>query len=447
MLVQLVKGIHVKIAVIGAGISGLSASLILSKCHDVHLFESEGRLGGHAHTTNVDVHGHTVAADTGFLVYNELNYPHLTAMFKYLGVETAASDMSLSISLLEKNLEWCGTSLSTVFGQRRNLFRLSFHRMLLELLRFHREADENLELSKKHGWTLGQLLDNRKYSADFRSHYLLPMSAAIWSTPEKGMLEFPAATFLTFCHNHRLLQVNERPKWRTVKNGSINYVNEITRRLKNVHTATAVYEVERLETGVIVRSSKGEMHFDKVVFATHAPITARLLKSKSDLEGDILKSFRTEPNQAVLHRDRTHMPRQRRIWSAWNVNGSTYGDSERKVSLTYYLNTLQPLQTKTDLFLTLNPWRDVATPDFKATYHHPLFDHLAIGGQKNLRQIQGAGGVYYAGAWTANGFHEDGLLSAIKVAEMLGESVPWMSHIDTSNPIYREAQNERAVSW
>lgn len=436
-----------KIAVIGAGISGLSASLILSKRHDVHLFESDTRFGGHAHTVNVDVDGKPIPADTGFLVYNELNYPHLTALFKYLGVETAPSNMSLSISLVEKNLEWCGTSLSTVFGQRRNIFRLSFHRMLLELLRFHREADENLELSKQNSWTLGQLLDEKKYSRDFRNHYLLPMSAAIWSTPEKGMLDFPAATFLQFCHNHRLLQVNQRPQWRTVKNGSINYVNEIVSRLQNVHLGTAVNEVVRLEKGIAVRSSKGEMIFDKVLFATHAPVTARLLQSKSDLERDILGCFRTEPNHAVLHRDRTQMPRKKRVWSAWNVNGSSGGHDDRKVSLTYYLNTLQPLQAKTDLFLTLNPWSEIPKHDFKTNYNHPLFDRLAIEAQKNLSQIQGVGGVYYAGAWTANGFHEDGLLSAIKVCEMLGEGVPWAAHIDTSNPIYKEAQNERAVSW
>lgn len=436
-----------KIAVIGAGISGLSASLILSQKHEVHLFESDSRFGGHAHTVNVQSEGQSIAADTGFLVYNELNYPHLTAMFKYLGVETALSDMSLAISLSEKNLEWCGTSLSKVFGQRRNLLRPSFHRMIFELLRFHREANRNLELAKRHGWTLGELLEARNYSRNFQTHYLLPMSAAIWSTPEKGMLDFPAATFLSFCHNHRLLQVNDRPQWRTVKNGSINYVNKIVSRLKHVHSSEPVLSVERLDIGVLVKTAKGEMHFDKVVFATHAPTTFQLLKSKSELETQILGAFKTEPNLAVLHRDATQMPKKRRIWSAWNVNGSGFGDEKRKVSLTYYLNVLQPLATKKDLFLTLNPWREVKNQEGTFNYSHPLFDQQAIRAQTDLARIQGAGGVYYAGAWTGNGFHEDGLNSAIRIARLMGEALPWDDLIDKKNPIYVEAENARAVSW
>lgn len=410
-----------KIAVIGSGISGLGTSLILSPKHETHVFEAARRLGGHANTVSVRDGNSDVPVDTGFLVYNELNYPHLTAMFRHLGVATADSDMTLSLRVLAKNLEWCGTDLNTVFAQRRNIFNLDFHRMLRAILRFHREAEQNLLLARENGWTLGGLLRARQFPKIFATDYLLPMGAAIWSTPEEGMLEFPAETFLQFFINHRLLQWNGRPQWRTVRGGSIEYVKAIQKNLKHVHLASPVRAVSRKDGKVILRLDSGEQVFDRVIFATHAPVTARMLVDASSAERAILEAFRTEANTAILHRDAGAMPRNKRCWASWNA----VAEPEGKASLTYFMNRLQPLASPRELFLTLNPKNQPNEVERVIDYEHPRFDFKAIRAQKELDGIQGLGGVYYAGAWTRYGFHEDGLLSAVKVAGLLGERPPW----------------------
>lgn len=414
-----------KIAVVGAGISGLASAWLLARDHEVHLFESESRLGGHAHTVNVTETDHTVAMDTGFLVYNELTYPHLVAFFKHLGVTTSASDMSLSVQVPEKNLEWGGTNLNTVFGQRRNLFKPGFLGMLREILRFGREAEANLHSSRRHGTTLGELLTARHYSANFRQDYLLPIGAAIWSTPEQSMLDFPAETFLGFFINHKLLQVNDRPIWRTVQGGSIEYVRKVSAALSHVHLGEAVLQVERRDQSVVVATGNGSQTFDRVVMATHAPITAKILKPASALEEKVLSAFRYEPNHTILHQNASFMPNRPRVWSAWNVYGSHQAGANRKVSLSYYLNRLQNLKSRQNYFVTLNPHRQIDKPLREFEYAHPQFDQTAIRAQNELPLIQGQGGVYFAGAWSRYGFHEDGILSAVKVAGLMGTSVPW----------------------
>lgn len=415
-----------KIAVIGAGISGLGTAWILSQKHEVHLFESENRLGGHAHTVDIATGDNpNLAVDTGFLVYNELTYPHLTAFFKKLGVETVKTDMTLSIQVPRKNLEWNGANLNTVFGQRRNFIRPAFYRMLWDILRFERESEKNLALARRHAWTLGELIENRRYSRSFRDDYLLPMAAAIWSTPEKEMLEFPAATFLTFFINHHLLQVNNRPEWRTVNQGSRQYVNKVRELIPHIHASCPVQSVERIQNQVHVTSSKGTDVFDKVVFATHAPVTLKILKNLSPQERDILKAFRYEDNTTVLHQNSASMPKTPICWAAWNVLASNTETEEQKISLTYYINKLQPLRTKENVFLTLNSPNNLGKPIREFLYHHPQFTQTAIRAQRELANIQGVGGVYYAGAWTRYGFHEDGLLSAVKVGALLGMTPPW----------------------
>lgn len=412
-----------KIAIIGSGISGLGASLILSRRYETHLFEASGRLGGHANTVSMRDGENSIPVDTGFLVYNELNYPHLTALFKYLEVATVESEMTLSLRLDDKGIEWAGTNLNTVFAQRGNLLAPAFHGMLLAILRFHREAETNLLAARENGWTLGGLLRARRYPRSLASDYLLPMGAAIWSTPEEGMLNFPAETFLQFFINHRLLQVNNRPRWRTVKGGSVGYVNALARKLPHVHLNAPVREVERVNGKIILRvEGHGSAEFDRVVFATHAPVTARLLRGQSASERDVLGSFQVEPNTAVLHRDAAAMPRSRRCWTSWNAIGAPEG----KASLTYYLNRLQPLGAVSDIFLSLNPAAAHDRVDRVISYDHPRFDFKAIRAQARLADLQGAGGVFYAGAWTRYGFHEDGLLSAVNVAGMLGEKPPWV---------------------
>lgn len=414
-----------KIGVVGAGISGLGAAYLLAQKHEVHLFESESRLGGHAHTVTVDEQGTAVPIDTGFLVYNELTYPHLMGLFRTLGVETVESDMSLSVQVKEKKLEWSGTNLNTVFGQRKNIFNPKFYGMLLEILRFHRESEANLLASRRHGWSLRDLLREKNYRAEFCHDYLIPIGAAIWSTPEKQMLDFPAETFLSFFINHRLLQVEDRPVWRTVKNGSQEYVKKIAAHIPYIHLGEPIVEVERFAGKVAVKTAKGTFDFDKVVMATHAPVTLKVLKSPSEREWQILSAIKTEKNRTVLHRDGSMMPKENRCWASWNVVGSTDHNAHRKVALTYYLNRLQPLNTQNNYFVSLNSDQIHDGTVREMDYAHPTFNHAAIQAQKELPEIQGNGGVYYAGAWTRYGFHEDGLLSAVKVAELLGVGTPW----------------------
>lgn len=422
-----ITNLPLKIAVVGAGISGIGSAWLLSQKHDVHLFESENRLGGHAHTVFVSEPEKEIPIDTGFLVYNELTYPHLKNFFKILNVETVDSEMSLSVKVESKNLEWSGTNLNTVFAQRKNLFKVSFYQMLFEILRFGREAEENLTLAKRYSWSLKELLDKKKYRRSFYLDYLLPIGAAIWSTPESKMLDFPAETFLNFFINHKLLQVNNRPVWRTVKNGSIQYVQKAREQIRHVHIDTPVLSVERQSKKIVVRTATDSIEFDAVVMATHAPITAQILKNKSEAEEKILSSIRYENNKTILHRDSNFMPKNKICWSSWNVLGSNDTENIQKVSLSYYLNRLQPLPTDKNYFVTLNPLSTIQNAIREFQYSHPQFDHAAIQAQNGLSAIQGNGGIYYAGAWTRYGFHEDGLLSAVKVAELLNTPIPWSS--------------------
>ncbi len=414
-----------KIAVVGSGISGMSAGWLLSEKHEVHLYESEGRLGGHAHTVDVDEKNQKVPVDTGFLVYNELTYPNLIGFFHALGVETIESDMSLSIMAKEKGLEWAGNNLSSVFGQRKNILNPGFLWMLLEIMKFGRDAEKNLALARRHAWTLGELLDKRRYSQRFMHDYLLPIGGAIWSTPEGEMLEFPAETFLVFFMNHKLLQVNDRPKWRTVKNGSRQYVEKAAKKISKIHLSAKVTAVERKDDKVSVTANGISDVFDKVILATHAPVTLAILKNKSAKEDEVFKAITYEKNSTILHSDKDFMPHERRCWSSWNVLGTGTNGYAKKVSLTYNINFLQSLPTKTDYFVTLNPHSEVKNPIREFSYEHPKFDKKAIRAQRELDQLQGHGGVYFAGAWTRYGFHEDGILSAVKVCELLGVKAPW----------------------
>ncbi|MFN7903798.1 MAG: NAD(P)/FAD-dependent oxidoreductase [Pseudobdellovibrionaceae bacterium] len=416
-----------KIAVIGAGISGLGSAYLLAQKFEVHLFESANRLGGHSHTVFASEEEKQIPIDTGFLVYNELTYPHLTAFFKHLDVVTVASDMSLSIQNKNKNLEWAGTNLNSVFGQRKNLFKPKFYLMLREVLRFAKEADQNIIDSQKNSWTLGELLKYRSYTDEFCEDYILPTGAAIWSTPEKGMLDYPAETFLNFFRNHRLLDVTNRPTWRTVKNGSIQYVQKIASKLPHIHLNKSILKVLRTNGKIEVQTLGESFVFDRVVMATHAPLTAKILDGQSSMEKKVLNSFRYEANHAFLHQDDDLMPKQKRCWASWNVSASGLAamNQASQVSLTYFINLLQPLNTNKNYFVTLNPGETPKNVLRAIDYSHPQFDLKSIAAQKELHEIQGKSGVYFAGAWTRYGFHEDGLLSAVKVAEMLNVGVPW----------------------
>ncbi len=414
-----------KIAVIGSGISGLSAAWLLSDQYEVHLFEAEDRLGGHAHTVDVEEDKKKIPVDTGFLVYNELTYPNLIGFFKALGVTTIESNMSLAVISKSRNLEWAGNNLNSVFGQRKNLLSPGFLYMLYEIIRFGREAEKNLALSRRHAWSLGELLSQRHFSRRFIDDYLLPIGGAIWSTPEIGMLAFPAETFLTFFMNHKLLEVNGRPKWRTVEKGSRQYVQKAALKISKIFLNSRITAVERKDGKVLVTNNNETNVYDKVIMATHAPITKKILKNQSPKETEVLNAFRYESNATILHSDESFMPKSKLCWSSWNVIGTGNSGKSNKVSLTYNINFLQSLPTKKNFLVTLNPHEKIKEPLREFSYDHPQFDQDAIRAQRELPTIQGNGGVYFAGAWTRYGFHEDGILSAVKVAELLGVIAPW----------------------
>lgn len=418
-----------KIAVIGAGIAGLASAYLLARRHSVTLFEADDYLGGHTHTVTVTVEGQTVPVDTGFLVFNDRTYPNLIALFRELGVASHETDMSFGVTLDDGRFEWAGTNLDTVFAQRRRLLSPRFYLMLRDILRFNRSADANLQAALVSDVTLGQLLDQGGYSKVFREAYLLPMAAAIWSSPTGEILQFPAATFLRFCINHALLQVKDRPKWRSVAEGGRNYVERIAATLKDVRLSTPVEAVVRTPHGIRLQTLHETEHFDAVVFATHAPVTRRLLADADADEAAVLDAVRYQANTAVLHTDTRFLPRNRKVWSAWNYLGGAAVAGQRPVCVSYLINQLQPLPFDTPVIVTLNPFTE---PDRhkvlgRFDYEHPLLDHPALHAQQQLPAIQGRRQAWFAGAWTGYGFHEDGLKSALRIAADFGVRPEWAS--------------------
>ncbi|MFM0592936.1 NAD(P)/FAD-dependent oxidoreductase [Paraburkholderia dilworthii] len=416
-----------RVAVIGGGISGLASAYLLARNHQVTLFESAGYIGGHTNTVDVTLEGHTHPVDTGFLVFNDRTYPNLIALFAELGVQSHPSEMTFSVSLDEGRLEWAGTNLNTVFAQRRNLFSPTFIGVLRDIMRFNGSAQQNLELATQTRASMGELLTAGGYGGAFQRHYLLPMAAAIWSSATSDILAFPATTFLRFCLNHALLQVNRRPQWRTVVGGGREYVRRIVDTLTDVRIDTAVRGVRRDAHGVDIFTDDSAQRFDAVVLATHAPTTLRLLEDADQDERGVLSAVRYQPNVAVLHTDTSLLPRRQRVWSAWNYLGSRRVDGTHPVCVSYLVNQLQPLPFKTPLVVTLNPVTQPApgTELRRFVYDHPLFDLAAIDAQHRLPQLQGKRRTWFAGAWTGYGFHEDGLKSALRVAADFDASPAW----------------------
>ena len=417
-----------RIAIIGSGISGLASAYFLNRKHDVVLFEAGGYLGGHTNTVDVTLEGRCHGVDTGFLVYNERTYPNLVALFDELGVDSIASDMSFGVSMDGGALEWAGSSLDTVFAQRLNAGSPSFLRMLWDILHFNRNAERFLQWSKQTALTLGQLLQQEGYGARFRDAYLLPMAAAIWSSSPSDIVQFPAATFLRFCLNHGLLQVNDRPQWRTVAGGARHYVQKIAATLPDIRLNTPVHSVRRSAGRMQVWSNgAGADEFDAVVFATHAPTTLAMLHDASQTERAILGGVRYQPNTAYLHTDANLMPRRRKVWSAWNYLAGAQSDGQRPVCVSYWLNQLQALPFETPVIVTLNPHTLPADSKLlaKFDYAHPVMDLATVRAQQQLAQIQGKGGVWFAGAWTGYGFHEDGLKSALRIAAAFDTAPLW----------------------
>lgn len=416
-----------RIAVIGSGISGLASAYFLSRSHDVVLYEAGRYLGGHTNTVDITVEGKTHPVDTGFLVFNKATYPNLIALFAELGVNTYATDMSFGVSLDNGDLEWAGTNLDTVFAQRCRIISPSFLGMLRDILRFNAAAEKNLAECIENQATLGQLLDKEGYGHTFRDAYLLPMAAAIWSSSPNDILEFPASTFLRFCLNHALLQVNDRPQWQTVQGGGREYVKKIAATLNDIRMQSPVFRVERISSGVMVHTEVGAEQYDSVVFATHAPDTLAMLSDANEAETSILSAVRYQANTAVLHTDAAQLPKLKKVWSAWNYLGGADVDGQRPVCVSYLLNQLQNLPFETPVIVTLNPFTAPAADKVLAQfeYQHPVFDHAAIEAQAKLHTIQGQNRTWFAGAWTGYGFHEDGLKSALRVVRDFGLAPTW----------------------
>ena len=428
-----------RVAIIGAGIAGNAAALSLhcgAAPVDVVVYEREARPGGHSATVEIDYEGARIAVDTGFMVYNEMNYPELTAMFAWLGVTTQSSDMSFSVSGDSGRFEWCGRDSSGdlfgvidgLFACRRHLASPSFLALLVEILRFQRRAIADVRQGRVDSVSLGEYLLRNRFSKRLRDDYLAPMGAAIWSTSPAAMLQFPARTFLEFFDNHALLQWS-RPRWRTVTGGSRVYVKKLIRASgERVRLGVTATRIERDAKGVTIADSQGgRERFDQVVIATHAPQALAMLADPSADERTILGACRTAANAVVLHRDSRFMPRRRSAWAAWNfMKNETSPD--RAPTVTYWMNALQGIDGTRPLFLTLNPCSE---PDPSLTferfsYDHPQYDESALTAQDRLPRIQGLRRAWFCGAWTGNGFHEDGLRSGLSVAEALGGRTPWL---------------------
>lgn len=417
-----------RIAVIGSGIAGLGAAYRLSRQFGgdaVTVFEKDHRLGGHAATVDIDYHGARIAVDTGFIVFNTLNYPLLTALFAELGVETHRSDMGFSLSLDGGKFEWSGQEqnvVSSFFAQRANLLKPRLWRMLGDMRRFSREAVEDRAAGRLGDRTLGAYLAEKSFSRELIEDYVLPMGAAIWSMSAKAVLDFPAASFIAFFDNHRLLHWN-RPAWRTVSGGSRAYVRKLAAAAGfQTRTGEGIASLKRLPRGVELVTDKGHHAvFDAVVVATHSDQALALLADANDGERALLGHVRYAENEVILHRDPRLMPRRKRAWAAWNVLRASDETGEAPVMVSYWMNRLQGIDDKRPLFVTLNP-RIQPAPETvfgRFSYAHPQYDRAALAAQAALPSIQGRGHVYFAGAWTGYGFHEDGLRAGFEAADRL----------------------------
>jgi uncharacterized protein len=422
-----------RVAVVGTGIAGNAAAHALAHAPHVatlDVYEAEPRVGGHSATVDVDYDGKRIAVDTGFIVYNTLNYPLLTAMFAHLGVTTQDSDMSFSVSIGRGEFEWIGRTrdvFSGLFAQRRNIVNPRYLGMLLEILRFQKAANADLVAGKLAGLTLGEYISAGRYSAYFRDRYIVPMGAAIWSTPVEHMLDFPAENFVSFFENHKLLHW-DRPVWRTVSGGSREYVAKLTAPFRDrIRTGDPVISVTRDAFGATLRTASGTaQRYDQIVLASHSDESLRILADADADEAAVLSSVEYRPNAVYLHRDTSLMPKRREAWAAWNFLRDS-DSAEGDVCVTYSMQHLQGIDPASPLFVTLNPPRppkpELVFQTF--SYAHPQFTQAAFAGQQLLKRINGRNRVWLAGAWTGYGFHEDGLRSGLDVAAGLGAATPW----------------------
>jgi hypothetical protein len=424
-----------RVAVIGTGIAGNAAAWALSKRYPVTVYDRDLRPGGHSHTVTIDYDGKPLAVDIGFIVYNELNYPDLTALFAHLGVETIESSMSFAVTADAGRFEWKGggntwrDTAEGLFAQPKNLLSPSYLWMLRDILTFNTQSIEDYAAGRLAGLTLGEYFARRHFAPRLLTDYLAPMGAAIWSAPSDQMLDFPAENFVAFFSNHRLLQY-DRPVWRTVKGGSRRYVEKLTSAFRDrLRLGCAVTSVQRTSHGVVVNDSHGGREsYDHIVIAAHSDQALAMLSDPSEQERAILGGIRYAPNIVYLHRDIRLMPKRRRAWASWNfLRWQREGTTVNDVAVTYWMNELQGIDDDKPLFVSLNPpfAPDPALTFGKYMCDHPQYNAAAFAAQKRLGEIQGKRHTWFCGAWTGYGFHEDGVRSGLAVAEALGATVPW----------------------
>jgi predicted NAD/FAD-binding protein len=416
-----------KIAVIGSGIAGLSAAHVLSREHEVSLFEANDYLGGHTHTQDVELGGKTYPVNTGFIVYNDWTYPNFIKLMDQLGVESEASDMSFSVRCENTGLEYNGTSLNSLFAQRLNIIRPKFLFMVKDILRFNKQTVELLAKDEVDDeQTLGQFVKENGYSDAFVNYYIVPMGAAIWSASVAVMMDFPLRFFLRFFNNHGMLSVDDRPQWRVLKGGSRSYIEPITRSFKDrIHLSTPIKQVHRHEDGADIITKQGDtLRFDQVVFACHSDQALAMLAEPTRVESEVLGALPYQNNHVILHTDESLMPKKKLAWAAWNYHIPQRANDCAMV--TYNMNILQNFDDAPEtLLLTLNRNQEINPAKIIAKYEytHPVFTQDGIKAQARHADISGHNRTHYCGAYWFNGFHEDGVKSGLRVAEAFGLSL------------------------
>ena len=411
------------IAVIGSGISGISAAYYLNKLnYDVTIYESNKYFGGHTNTHEIEIDCVKSPVDTGFLVHNDRTYPNLIDFFRELKIETFPSEMSFSVMRESDGITWAGSNLLTIFAQYKNLFSLRFHKFLREVLRFNKFSIEYLSQCEGNPeLTLEDLLQEKKYTKDFRRWYLLPMGGCIWSCPKNELLKFPAFTFLKFCLNHGLLQIYNRPKWKTVLNGCNTYVEKVLKGIEKKYLNEPVLEIKPQDGKLKIKTDQRSEIYDYCIICTHPPEAVKMLRNCNPQTKELLCRFKFQENKAVLHLDESVLPDKKIAWSAWNYTSAKSDDGKDKISVSYLINKLQPLPYKQSVIVTLNPTKQINNDKIIKTisYQHPLFSTETIKAQEKIHNVQGSNGIYFSGAWMRYGFHEDGILSTKKAIKKL----------------------------
>ena len=431
-----------KVAIIGAGIGGISTAWLLSPTHEVDVYEAERHLGGHTRTIDVDCGAGPFPVDTGFQVFNRRTYLNLTRFFERLGVTAIDTDMTFSAQIRDAGVEWAASGLNGLFAQRKNVANPRFLRMIADILRLSRDADRLLADPTVADLTLGELMRREGYGDIFTDWYLIPMGSAIWSTPPGDMLDYPALTFLHFCDNHGLLHITGKPQWLSLPGGARRYVAAAARSFSGeVFENEPVERVERMGEGVLVSTATRSRRYDAAVFATHPPETCAILAgAMTAAEHRVLGAFGYWPNDVVVHTDESFLPRRRRAWSSWNWYSATSDLSKATLVLTYRINSLQKVPDGSPTVMeTLNRDREPAAGTVLAelSFTHPMYSRSAVAAQERLAEIQGADRLWFAGAWTRYGFHEDGMVSGVRVAEALGATLPWGDELDATRTLAR----------